>query len=311
LTSTRFDSGMRWVMAMLEIDDVSKSYGSVHALDGCVFTAADKRLTGLLGPNGAGKTTLMRCLLGLVDPDAGSMRWRGAPITESVRRRFGYMPEERGLYPSMPAAEQIAYFAELSGLSRSVAQDAARTVIDRVGLGEVGERRVEQLSHGNQQRVQLAVALVHQPELLVLDEPFAGLDPLGVDTLAGVLQTLADDGATVLFSSHQLDLVQHLCQDIVTIDHGRVVLAGSLEHLQASTQQRHVDIVFAQPPVPGWIDALAETHPVGDERHVRLTVTPHTDIELVLRTATAAGPLLRFEFQPPSLDEMFREATTR
>jgi ABC-2 type transport system ATP-binding protein len=299
------------VSAVLEIDGVSKTFGAVCALDRCTLTAAPKRLTGLLGPNGAGKTTLMRSLLGLVDPDEGTLRWCGAPISDAVRHRFGYMPEERGLYPAMAVAEQVEYFTRLSGLSHAVARDATRAVIERVGLRELTGRKVEQLSHGNQQRVQLAVALVHDPDLLVLDEPFAGLDPLGVDTLGALLQTLADDGATVLFSSHQLDLVQHLCQDIVTIDHGRVVLAGSLEQLQADTDRRHVDIVFAQPPAPDWYAALPGVAASGDERHLRLTVAPASDLGLVLRTAQAAGPLLRFDFQPPSLEEMFREAITR
>jgi ABC-2 type transport system ATP-binding protein len=296
---------------VLEIDSLGKTFGTVRALDQCTLGVAPKRLTGLLGPNGAGKTTLMRCLLGLVDPDEGTLRWRGAPITEPVRHRFGYMPEERGLYPAMPVAEQVEYFARLSGLSGTAARDATRAVVDRVGLTDLQGRRVEQLSHGNQQRVQLAVALVHKPELLVLDEPFAGLDPLGVDTLAGLLQSLADEGATVLFSSHQLDLVQHLCQEVVTIDHGRVVLAGALEDLQARTDRRHIDVVFAQLPAPHWHDALPGVDAVGDDRHVRLTVGPASDIGVALRVAQAAGPLLRFDFQPPSLEEMFREAITR
>ncbi|MGE5829529.1 MAG: ABC transporter ATP-binding protein [Micromonosporaceae bacterium] len=296
---------------MLEIDCVRKAFGTVRALDGCSFAAAPKRLTGLLGPNGAGKTTLMRCLLGLIDPDEGVLRWRGAPITAASRRRFGYMPEERGLYPAMPAAEQVEYFARLSGLPGRAARAATRTVIERVGLTESAQRKVEQLSHGNQQRVQLAVALVHDPELLVLDEPFAGLDPLGVDTLADLLRTLADEGATVLFSSHQLDLVQHLCQDVVTVDHGRVVLAGSLEDLQAQAGHRYLDVVFATPPIVGWLDDRPGLERIGDDRHVRLSVGPTADLAAILRAAQAAGPLLRFDFQPPSLEEMFREAIAR
>jgi ABC-2 type transport system ATP-binding protein len=295
---------------MLEIDAVGVAFGSVRAFDRCTFTAAPKRITGLLGPNGAGKTTLMRCVLGLIDPQSGFMRWRGAAITEQVRRRFGYMPEERGLYPSMLVGEQVEHFARLSGCANR-ARDATRTVLTRVGLAAMSDRRVEQLSHGNQQRVQLAVALVHEPDLLVLDEPFAGLDPLGVDTLAGLLQELAADGATVLFSSHQLDLVQHLCEDVVTIDHGRVVLAGKLEELQAKSDRRYVDIVFAEPSV---FDSSVPLPGIGVEkagRRVRLAMGPTDDLEAILKAAQAAGPLLRFDFQPPSLEEMFREATKR
>jgi ABC-2 type transport system ATP-binding protein len=299
-------------MAVLEVTEVTKSFGSVRALDRCTFRAAPKRLAGLLGPNGAGKTTVMRCLLGLVQPEQGSLRWRGASITAQVWRRFGYMPEERGLYPAMQVREQIVHFGRLSGLSRPAADRAAGAVITRAGLAELAGRRVDQLSHGNQQRVQLAIALVHDPELLILDEPFAGLDPLGVATLAGLLQELADDGATVLFSSHQLDLVQNLCQDVITMNHGRVVLAGSLDELQAAAERRHIDVVFAGPVPAGWYRGLpgiaVETE---GERHVRLAVSDSADPAAVLRAARAVGDLLRFGFEPPPLTELFQEAIVR
>lgn len=297
---------------MLEVEGLSKSYGATQALAKCTFVAEPKRLTGLLGPNGAGKTTVMRSLLGLVQPDEGALRWRGAPITDQARRRFGYMPEERGLYPTMAVREQIVHFGRLSGLGKKAAQQETEAVIGRVGLAELAERRVEQLSHGNQQRVQLAVALVHHPELLILDEPFAGLDPLGVSSLGELLQALADDGATVLFSSHQLDLVQHLCQDIVTIDHGKVVLAGSLDQLQAATARRHIEIAFARPPTAGWYAGLPGLSLAAqDNGYVRLAADNATDLGAVLRAAQAAGPLLRFDFQPPSLEELFLEAVAR
>jgi ABC-2 type transport system ATP-binding protein len=297
---------------VLEVGGLRKAYGEVRALDGCTFTVPPKRLTGLLGPNGAGKTTLMRCLIGLIEPDAGDIRWHDAPITDQARRRFGYMPEERGLYPSMPVGEQIIYFARLSGLSRTAAARAAQAIIDRTGLGRLAGRRVEQLSHGNQQRVQLAVALVHEPDVLILDEPFAGLDPLGVEGLGGLLRELVADGTTLLFSSHQLDLVQHLCQDVITMDRGRVVLAGSLEQLQQATGRRYVDIVFARPAVSGWSDRLSGvTADRIDERHARLAIGQAIDLGELLNAAQAAGPLLRFDFEPPSLEEMFREAVAR
>jgi ABC-2 type transport system ATP-binding protein len=296
-------------MTVLEVRGLSKRFGIARALDGCTFTAAPKRLTGLLGPNGAGKTTIMRSLLGLVEPDSGTLSWHGAPITEQAWHRFGYMPEERGLYPAMAVREQISYFARLSGMTRAAAQQRTQAVIDQVGLNEMASRRVEQLSHGNQQRVQLAVALVHEPAVLILDEPFAGLDPLGVSALGGLLLTAAEDGATVLFSSHQLDLVQHLCQDIVTIDHGRVVLAGSLEELQAAAGSRHIDVVFGRPPTPDWPSVLPGVRVAGaDDRHVRLAVSSDSDPSVVLQAAQAAGPLVSFSFQPPSLEEMFLEA---
>ena len=297
---------------VLEIEGLRKSFGSVQALAGCAFTAPAKQLTGLLGPNGAGKTTIMRSLVGLVELDQGQIRWRGEPITEQAWHRFGYMPEERGLYPAMTVRNQVIHFGRLSGLTQAAASREAQNVIERLSLAELADRRVEHLSHGNQQRVQLAVALVHQPELLILDEPFAGLDPLGVSSLGALLQVLADDGATVLFSSHQLDLVQHLCHDIVTIDHGRVVLAGSLERLQEAATGRHIDVVFARPPAPRWHAGLADVSVVAaDGRHFRIAVTGESDPGSVLRAAWEAGPLLRFDFEPPSLEELFTEAVAR
>ena len=302
---------MRWC-SVLQVEDVSKRFGQVRALSRCTFTAAAGRLVGLLGPNGAGKTTLMRCLLGLVAPDSGMMRWQGAPLTARIQRGFGYMPEERGLYPAMPVREQVQYFARLSGLSSAAASRATDSVLERVKLTALATRRIEQLSHGNQQRAQLAVALVHTPVLLVLDEPFSGLDPLGVDALADVLRALTAEGAGLLFSSHQLDLVEHLCQDVVTLDHGHVVLAGPLDRLKAQATQRHVEIAFAAVPTPGWSDTLPDVAcRVLDERHVRIDLTRDADLPEVLRAAHAAGGLLRFDFEPPTLQELFRQAVAR
>ncbi|HCU93842.1 MAG TPA: hypothetical protein DHU96_14405 [Actinobacteria bacterium] len=197
-------------------------------------------------------------------------------------------------------------------MARPAAQRATETVIGRVGLADLAGHRVEELSHGNQQRVQLAIALVHEPELLILDEPFAGLDPLGVAALGELLGALAEDGAAVLFSSHQLDLVQHLCQDIVTVDHGRVVLEGSLEQLQAAAGRRQVTVIFARTPPAYWSAGLPDVDvEAADDRHVRLAVSADRDPGDILRAARAAGPLISFEFEPPSLDEMFRMAVAR
>ena len=200
---------------MLEIRDLSKRYGSVVALDGTSFRVAPGRIVGFLGPNGAGKTTTMRAIFGLVRPDHGEVRWRGKPIGPEVRARFGYMPEERGLYPKMKVGDQLSYFARLSGLTATAAKEATAAWLQRLGLADRHGARLEELSHGNQQRVQLAAALVHDPELAVLDEPFSGLDPLGVEALGEMLVQTAATGVAVVFSSHQLDLVEDICQDVV------------------------------------------------------------------------------------------------
>jgi len=233
---------------MLEFNQLQKRFGEVTALDRLSFAVQPGRILGFLGPNGAGKTTAMRCVLGLVNPDAGTVTWQGSEIDGTTRLRFGYMPEERGLYPKMLVGEQIAYFARLSGLERKQAAAAANRWLTRFGLTDRSSSKVEELSHGNQQRVQLACALVHEPEVAVLDEPFAGLDPIGMETMATELRQLATQGMTILFSSHQLDLVAGVCQDVVIIDSGCTVLSGEMGTLQTASPTRFLEIDVAGLP---------------------------------------------------------------
>ena len=230
---------------MLELQGLSRRYGDVVALDDLSFTVREGQMFGFVGPNGAGKTTTMRIVLGVLEPDRGEVRWRGRPVDAAIRRRFGYMPEERGLYPKMRVRDQLDYFARLHGLSAQEAGSAADYWIERLGVAERANDRVEQLSLGNQQRVQLAAALVHNPEVLVLDEPFSGLDPVGVDVLAEVLAERAADGIPVIFSSHQLELVERLCEAVAIINHGRLVAAGPVEELRASGGKRRYQVEVA------------------------------------------------------------------
>ena len=227
---------------MLEIVDLAKRYGPVVALDGASFEARPGRVVGFLGPNGAGKTTTMRCIFGLVRPDRGEVRWEGAPVGRDARLRFGYMPEQRGLYPRMRVGEQMSYFAQQHGLSGRDANAAATRWLERMGLGDRAKSKLEELSHGNQQRIQLAVALAHDPELLVLDEPFSGLDPIGVATMTEVIHERAAAGVGVVFSSHQLDLVEDVCQDVVIIARGRIVAAGAIDELKSRSGRRHLEV---------------------------------------------------------------------
>lgn len=217
---------------MLELIGTRKQYGKTLALETCSLCVKPGRILGFLGPNGAGKTTAMRSIFELIHLDGGEVLWSGRRISHAERQRFGYMPEERGLYPRMRVAEQVEYFARLHGLDSNTASAAARGWLDRLGIGGQQNARLEELSHGNQQRIQLAVALVHSPDLLVLDEPFAGLDPLGVAALGDAIREEASRGAAVVFSSHQLDLVEDICDDIAVIDHGRTVLSGSLQDIR-------------------------------------------------------------------------------
>ena len=293
---------------MLEIVDLRKRYGPVTALDGAAFEARPGRIVGFLGPNGAGKTTTMRCIFGLARPDAGEVRWRDRPVDRDSRLRFGYMPEQRGLYPRMRVGEQLSYFAQQHGLSGRAADTAARSWLDRMGLGDRWKSKLEELSHGNQQRVQLATALVHDPELLVLDEPFSGLDPLGVATMTGVIRERAELGVGVVFSSHQLDLVEDICQDVVIIARGRIVAAGPIDDLKARSGRRHLDVEVVGSG-GAWLradDGTTVLHRDGDR--LKLLVDASVDLDRLLSAAGAAGEVRRFAYGPPRLSELFMEA---
>ncbi|MFZ0060000.1 MAG: ATP-binding cassette domain-containing protein, partial [Acidimicrobiales bacterium] len=224
----------------LEFIGLRRRYGEVLALDDLSFTVPSGQVFGFLGPNGAGKTTAMRAVFGLVDLDAGAVRWEGAAIGLPERRRFGYMPEERGLYPGMQIQRQLEYICELHGRSVNDARRATTHWLERLGIPERAPDKLESLSLGNQQRVQLAAALIHAPELLVLDEPFAGLDPVGIDEVTAILAEQAREGRGVLFSSHQLDLVEDLCEQVTIIDHGRLVAAGTVDELATRGGRRLV-----------------------------------------------------------------------
>jgi ABC-2 type transport system ATP-binding protein len=292
---------------MLELLDLSKRFGDVVALDGLSLQAAPGRVHGFVGRNGAGKTTTMRIALGLLEPDGGEVRLDGRPPTAADRRRIGYLPEERGLYPKMTPRDQVVFFGELSGLAAPEAAGAADRLLTELGLGDRADEPVEKLSLGNQQRVQLAVALVPSPELLVLDEPFSGLDPVGVDVLAGVLRGEVDRGTGVVFSSHQLELVERLCDEVTIIDAGRVVAAGTIAELRAAGGRDRLRVGLDGGP-PGWADALPGArvvHVDGDD--VVLERDPGVDDQEVLAAALAAGRVRAFVGEQPSLVDLFRE----
>jgi ABC-2 type transport system ATP-binding protein len=292
---------------VLEFDGATKRFGAVAALEGCSFVARPGRLTGFLGPNGAGKTTAMRAVFGLVELDAGRVRWRGAPIGPGERARFGYMPEERGLYPRMRVREQLVYLGRLCGRSTRKVGRIVDAWLGRLGVADRATDRLDSLSHGNQQRVQLIAALVNEPELLVLDEPFSGLDPIAMAEMANLLADQAAAGATVLFSSHQLDLVEDLCQDLVIIDHGRVVLAGELSALRAAVPQRFVEVRY-RGPAPDWSGLAAVEVVETSEGMVRLRVDRGSDLAAVAAAAQHTGEVMSFAYQPPTLSELFRQA---
>lgn len=292
---------------MLEINNLHKKYGDVVALDGCSFTVQRGQLLGFLGPNGSGKTTTMRSVFALLNTDAGHVRWDGKLIEPETRLRFGYMPEQRGLYPRMKVAAQLTYFGRLHGMDKEAAARATGTWLERLGLADRADSRLEELSHGNQQRIQLAAALVHDPELLILDEPFSGLDPIGVQAMIEILVERAAAGAAVVFSSHQLDLVEDLCEDVVIIASGKVVLSGPVRELRSRSHHRYLDIELAGNQTNP-IDAFRDYEVVGSTGdRVRLRVDTETDLEPLVQRAKTLGRVRQFSYSPPNLSEVFRE----
>ncbi len=296
---------------MLELSRLTKQYGDVQALDECSFRVERGRMLGFLGPNGAGKTTAMRSVFNLVRLDGGEVRWKGLPVSREERLRFGYMPEQRGLYPKMPIGRQLAYLGRIHGMNKTEAGTAAGLWLEELGLSDRIKDPLEKLSHGNQQRVQLAAALIHDPQLLVLDEPFSGLDPFGVETMANILRTRAAAGAAVVFSSHQLDMVEDLCQDVAVINHGRVVMAGEVRQLKADSPYWVIEMEMRTPDAErlSRLDAVVSVDFDG-YRH-RIVVRKGADLSDLVSRLDLGGDVRHFTFSAPSLSELFREAVTR
>ena len=291
---------------MLQLRGITKSYGGRRVLDDVSFDVRPGRLTGFVGGNGAGKTTTMRIALGLLSKDGGTVLLDDAEVSATDRRRFGYMPEERGLYPKMKVLEHIVYLARLHGYSKGDATASARTLLERLGLGERMGDNVETLSLGNQQRAQIAAALVHSPEVLILDEPFSGLDPLAVDVVAGVLQERAAAGAAVLFSSHQLDVVERLCDDLVIIAGGTIRAAGARDALRAEHSTRRFELVSSGDA--GWLRDEPGVEVVDfDGGYALFETDSDQTAQRVLRRAVAQGDVASFAPQHPTLAQIFKE----
>ncbi len=301
-------------MQGLIVDDVHVSFGDIRALDGMTFRVEPGQMMGFLGPNGAGKTTSMRCVLGLVAMQTGNVRWNDRPIDDTTRRHVGYMPEERGLYPRMKVLEQVVYFGRLAGLGDRAARSAATSWLERLDLAGRYDSHVQELSHGNQQRVQLAVALVHSPSLLVLDEPFSGLDPVAVSTMSAIIAERAAAGAAVLFSSHQLDLVEGLCDDVVIVSHGRAQAMGRVGDLRAASPRRvlRVELEEAAPASDTtWPPKIDDAEViVRDERIYKAHVARHLAPVDLLAAIGSDRAIRSFSLEPPPLSEIFLEVVS-
>jgi ABC-2 type transport system ATP-binding protein len=292
---------------VLELDRITRSFGELRALDGVSFAVRPGRLTGFIGANGAGKTTAMRIAMGVLSADAGTVRWDGREPDLAVRRTFGYMPEERGLYPKMTVLDQVVYFGRLHGLDAAAARRRARQLLESLELAERARSRLETLSLGNQQRAQVAAALVHDPALLILDEPFNSLDPMAVDTMSGLLRARAVAGVPVLFSSHQLGLVERLCDDIVLVDRGRVIAAGPAEQLRTERAGARFRLVLGEDA--GWLRDVADLTVLDVDGRTALVELPSLDgDQKLLALALDRGPVHEFARVVPTLAEIFRES---
>ncbi|KRC92310.1 ABC transporter ATP-binding protein [Terrabacter sp. Root85] len=293
--------------ADIELRHLTRTFGEIRAVDDISFTVGAGRLTGFVGGNGAGKTTTMRMVMGVLSPSGGEVLWDGRPITALDRRQFGYMPEERGLYPKQAVVDQLVYLGRLRGLSASAAKASVTTHLERLGLAERAKDHVEKLSLGNQQRVQIIAALMGRPRALVLDEPFSGLDPAAVDNMADLLREHTARGVPVLFSSHQLDLVERLCERLVVLAKGRVVASGSPDELRATSVSRHRLVLSVD---AGWVRGVGGVHAVDVEGHTALLeIVEHGAERALLEEALRRGEVHEFSPQRPTLAQIYREVT--
>jgi ABC-2 type transport system ATP-binding protein len=287
---------------VLELTDVTKAFAGHRVVDAVSFAVPAGSLTGFVGANGAGKTTTMRVVLGIVDADAGQVCWQGAPVDAALRRRIGYMPEERGLYPRMPVRKQLVHLARLHGVGAGTAAARADVLLERLGLADRAGDQVGTLSLGNQQRAQIAAALVHEPDLLLLDEPFSGLDPVAVDRLTELLHEVAADGVPVLFSSHQLELVERVCDRVVILSEGRVVAAGDVHALRRERGGTQLRLVLDDDA--GWVRGLPGVRVVDVEGPRALLEAD--DPRALLAEAVRRGAVHEFTPVAPTLSELYR-----
>jgi ABC-2 type transport system ATP-binding protein len=293
---------------VLEIDHLTRRFGDVVAVDDATFAIPDGRLTGFVGANGAGKTSTMRMVLGVLAIHAGEVRWQGAPISTQARRSFGYMPEERGLYPKQRVVDQLVYLGRLKGMSAAEARAAAIQHLERFGLAERARERVEKLSLGNQQRVQIIASVMSRPVALILDEPFSGLDPVAVDSMTDLLREHNGRGVPVLFSSHQLDLIDRVCDRLVIMARGRIVAAGTPSELRAAGPVRHRLVLDED---AGWVRGWRGLRAVDVDGPTALVELAEDGADrALLAEALRRGRVREYARVVPPLSEIYREVTT-
>jgi ABC-2 type transport system ATP-binding protein len=292
---------------VLVVRGVTQRFGDRLALDAVDLSVPAGQVVGLLGPNGAGKTTLMRAIFGVIEPDRGTITWRGRPASAADRRMWGYLPQERGLYRDMRVEDHLVWLGRLHGLDARTSHERTGQLLARLGLADRRRDAIKDLSGGLAQRVQLAAAIVHDPAVLVLDEPFAGLDPSAVEFLSGVVLEHVAGGRNVVLSSHQLDLVEDVCETIYLLHEGRVVLHGRLSDLKAASAERYlrVDVAISA----DWLSPVPAAVERSTSAGSRIRLRPGTDAGAVLDLVRAHADVNDFAVEAPSLSELFLHAT--
>ena len=294
---------------ILEVRDVRKSYGDFVAVGGVSMSVPPGSIFGLLGPNGAGKTTTLRMVMNVLGPDSGTIEILGQPADHAARDRIGYMPEERGLYPRMVLEEQLLFMAEIKGTSRREARARLPGWLQRLGLADWGRKKVNELSKGMQQKAQFIATVLHEPEVLILDEPMSGLDPVGMDSMRGVLLDLKRQGTTLVLSSHQMETVERLCDRVALINRGEKILDGSVSDVKK--QHGTNTLVVAFDGDGAFLASLPEVARVTDfGRYVEVKMHDGADPQAILRVAAVRLRVSRFEIVEPSLHDIFIERVT-
>ena len=294
----------------IRLQGIEKSFASTRAVEELSFELPRGSICGLLGPNGAGKTTTLRIILDIVGPDAGTVEVFGGPVDHETRSRIGYLPEERGMYQRMRVAEQLAFFGELKGVPRSEALSRAHSWLERLELGDRADDRVETLSKGMQQKVQFIATILHRPDLLILDEPFSGLDPINVDLLRDIVLERQRDGATILFSTHMIEDAEKICERVCMIAGARKVLDGPIREIKRSGDRTH--LIVAYEGDPGFLSDPSVSTATDHGQWVEIRLAPGADPQTVLQRALDSGVRIdRFELAEPSLREIFLEQVGR
>lgn len=288
----------------LTLEGITKRFGSFTAVDAFSLRLPAGQVLGFLGPNGAGKTTTIRMVMSIIYPDAGRIEVLGHPEASQAKDRIGYLPEERGLYRKMTVVETLRYFGRLKGVTGRRLRERVAESLERVGLQDWGRKRVETLSKGMSQKLQFVSSILHEPELVILDEPFSGLDPLNVDVLERLIVDLRRKGATVIFSTHQMNQAERLCDRIVLINKGRKVIDGTIHEVRSQFATRIIAL-----DAEGGLDGLARVDGVVDAQisggHARLELADDVDTNRILEDVLRRTRVLRFEIQRPNLQEIF------